>query len=392
LRLAVYCDFPYRQHEGRVYAGQAFLIFLLGLSELVEHLALVGRLDPLDAPWHFPVSEGTEFHPLPHYERMSDPLRVFGVLGRSVRSFWRALDDVDTVWLFGPHPLAILFALLAMARGRRVALGVRQDYIPYVRNRHPGRRGLLAGAQLIDRAFRALARCSAVVAVGPTVAEQYTTARRLLAINVVLVGASELLGEDDPPAASTAEELVVLSVGRLDDEKNPLLLADVLAELQRDGRRWSMVVCGEGPLEGRLRERVHSYGLDDRVELRGFVAAGPALRALYRGSDFLLHVSFTEGVPQVLFEAFAAGLPVVATDVGSVAAVAGDAALLVAPDDAQAAAVALRRLADDRELRARLLDRGLKIAREHTREEQCRRVAEFLSAGSSCRRLPPTPT
>ncbi len=367
-----------------MYAGQAFVLFLAGLSELVEHLVLVGRLDPLDAPWHFPVPDGIEYRPLPHYGQVSEPLSVLAALGRSVRSFWRALDDVDTVWLFGPHPLVILFALLALARRRRVALGVRQDYIPYVRNRHPGRRGLLFGARLIDRAFRLLARRCLVVAVGPAVAGQYTEARRLLMTNVVLVGESELLDKGSPPAISQGEDLVVLSVGRLDDEKNPLLLADVLANLRQDGRPWRMIICGEGPLEDRLRERLAAFELDKHAEMRGFVPAGEALWILYRNSDFLLHVSFTEGVPQVLFEAFAAGLPVVATDVGGVGAVAADSALLIGPEDSRAAATALRRLADDRELCEQLVADGLEIAREHTREEQCRRVAEFLATWDGC--------
>jgi glycosyltransferase involved in cell wall biosynthesis len=382
LRLAVYCDFPYRRYRGRTYAGQAFVVFLLGLTELVDQLVLIGRIDPTDAPWHFALPDEVSYRPLPHYERMSEPLGVLGALGRSVQRFWRVLDEVDAVWLFGPNPLAILFALLAMTRGRQVALGVRQDYLAYVRNRHPGGRHLQFGALLLDRAFRLLARRCAVVAVGPTVAGQYAAARRLLATSVVLVGEEDVLREGEPPASSRGQELVVLSVGRLDGEKNPLLLADVLAELRKDGRPWRMIVCGEGPLEQPLRDRLRMRGVDDeRVELRGFVPAGPALRETYASSDFLLHVSLTEGVPQVLFEAFAAGLPVVATDVGGVAAVAGDAALLVAPNDPIAAAAALRRLAEDSELRQAMAQSGLRIARAHTREAQCRQVVEFIAGG-----------
>lgn len=381
MRLAVYSDFPYRRHDDRLYAGQAFVLFLAGLADFAEHLVLVGRLDPLDAPWHFLLPDSIEYKPLPHYAKASEPLGVFAALAGSVSAFWRALDGIDTVWLFGPHPLVILFALIALARRRSVALGVRQDYIPYVRNRHPGRRGLLFGAQLVDRAFRLLARFCMVVTVGPALARQYDGARRLLMMNVALIGESELLGEDALPATSQGEDLVVLSVGRLDDEKNPLLLADVLADLRRDGRPWRMTVCGDGPLEDRLRERFAELGLDECADVRGFVAAGAALQALYRNSDFLLHVSFTEGVPQVLFEAFAAGLPVVATDVGGVGTMAGSAALLVGPNDARAATAALRRLAEDRELCKRLVAAGLQVARAHTREEQCRRVAEFLAAG-----------
>jgi glycosyltransferase involved in cell wall biosynthesis len=129
-----------------------------------------------------------------------------------------------------------------------------------------------------------------------------------------------------------------------------------------------------------LRERLRERRVQSYASLRGFVPVGPALQEIYRGSDLFLHTSHTEGVPQVLFEAFAAGLPVVATDVGGVATVADGAALLVPPDDPSAAVSALRILAADEELRARLVRAGLDIARQSTREAQCERVANFLEA------------
>jgi glycosyltransferase involved in cell wall biosynthesis len=91
-----------------------------------------------------------------------------------------------------------------------------------------------------------------------------------------------------------------------------------------------------------------------------------------------LHVSWTEGVPQVLFEAFAARLPVVATDVGGVGAVAGDAAILIQPGDPDAAAEALERIAEDVDLRRRLTDAGVAQASKHNFEAEAARTAEFL--------------
>jgi glycosyltransferase involved in cell wall biosynthesis len=99
---------------------------------------------------------------------------------------------------------------------------------------------------------------------------------------------------------------------------------------------------------------------------------------LYRSSDVFLHVSWTEGVPQVLFEAFAAGLPVVATRVGGVADAVGDAALLVDPGDAAQAADAVRRVVEDRELRDRLVQRGLHRATETSLDVQAASVFAFL--------------
>jgi glycosyltransferase involved in cell wall biosynthesis len=78
-------------------------------------------------------------------------------------------------------------------------------------------------------------------------------------------------------------------------------------------------------------------------------------------------------VPQVLYEAFSAGLPVVGTDVGGVGAAAGEAALLVRPGDAAAMARAVARL-DDPLVRRRVVDAGLRRAREHTIERESARL------------------
>jgi glycosyltransferase involved in cell wall biosynthesis len=380
LRLAVYSDFPYRRSNGRVYAEQAFVVFLCGLAEFLDGLTLVGRLDPDPAAWHFRVPGTVAYQPLPHYARLSRPFGVLSATARSARRFWRLLDETDTALLFGPNPLAVVFALMTLCRRRRLALGVRQDYLVYVGARHPGNAPLLLAARLLDGAFRLLARRSAVLVVGPVLAEHYSRAARLLDVNVVLVGDRDVVAGLDQAAHGAGTERVVLSVGRLDNEKNPLLLADVLAELCLAEPTWRMVVCGEGPLKDRLRERLERLGVAGQAELRGFVPMGTELREIYRASDFLLHVSHTEGVPQVLFEAFAAGLPIVATDVGGVRRALGDAGLLVGPDDAPAAAAALRRLAEEDCLRERLVEAGLERIRASTRERQCAKVVDFLRA------------
>lgn len=83
----------------------------------------------------------------------------------------------------------------------------------------------------------------------------------------------------------------------------------------------------------------------------------------------------------MLFEAFAARLPVVATAVGGVPDAVSDAALLIPPADAGAAVDALTSIAADERLRERLVERGLVLVRGRTIDAECRRVAEFLARG-----------
>jgi glycosyltransferase involved in cell wall biosynthesis len=212
----------------------------------------------------------------------------------------------------------------------------------------------------------------------------------VLAVTISLVSEGDI--ESSPTGRNWADERIVLSVGRLEEEKNPLLLADILANLRATDSRWRLVVCGEGPLEGALRDRLAALGVDDAAELRGYLPLQGGLRDAYREAHALLHVSRTEGLPQVLFEAFAAGLPVVATAVGSVAEAAGGAALLMEPDDADAAADRLRQLAADEELRARLVQAGVERVRAHTIEAELRRTASFLKGEFSSPRSATAPS
>jgi len=378
MRLAVYTDYPYHRIGTSVYAERAFAVFLARLGSDFENFTVIGRLAPSSEGGRYELGEHVNLVPLPYYPRLSDPLPALRGMAGALRRFWKALRDTDCVWLLGPHPLVFAFAVMAWLRRKRVVLGVRENLPEYVRTRHPNRRGLRLAAWAMDHSFRALGRLCAVVAVGPAIADRYRHARRLLQISVSLVDEADVVA----PSSKRLEhegELNVLSVGRLDTEKNPLMLADVLALLVENDPRWRLIVCGEGSLADNLYERLRELGVDGNAELRGYVPLDGGLMSLYRECQMLLHVSWTEGLPQVLYEAFAAALPVVATDVGGVAAAGGNAVSLVPPGDPEAAARALRELAEDETLRRRRVEAGNALVRDATMQKECRRVAEFIA-------------
>jgi glycosyltransferase involved in cell wall biosynthesis len=374
MRLAAYEDAIYqRDAAGTLTVHRAFPLFMFGLAAEVEQLTVLGRLDPSVGRSHYVVPAGAEFAPLPHYENAAQVGAVLRALGGTAKQFWNVLGRSDAVWVNGPSPMAVLLAVLALLRRRRVVLGVRQDTLAYARNRFPGRRAPQLAFRLLEAVWRALARVAPVSAVGPDLARRYAGARRLHELSVSFVTDADLA------AARTARgeaPYTLLSVGRLETEKNPLLLADVLAELGEDYR---LEILGEGPLADDLRARLDELGVAGRATLAGYVPLDGGLLDRYRAADLFLHVSWTEGLPQVLLEAFAARAPVVATDVGGVGAVAEGAALLVPPGDAAAAADAVRRLLGDDELRGRLVAAGLERARERTAEAERRRLAAFIA-------------
>jgi glycosyltransferase involved in cell wall biosynthesis len=377
MRLAVYTDYKYRRDDEAVYAEKAFTLFLGRLAHDLGGLVLLGRLDPRPGQWHYRLPSRVSFVPLPWYPTLARPLAAVPAMVNSIRLFWRALDDVDVVWLLGPHLLSLAFLAVAALRRKRVVLGARQDLPRYVASRHPGRRPLRVAALVLEGAWRVLARYHAIVVVGPDLEHKYRRARAVLGMYVSLVE-GHAIEDAANDGRRYSGDLSVLAVGRLEREKNPLLLADILALLRESEPRWRLIVCGDGPMREELVERLDRLGVREYADLRGYVAMNGGLARFYRDCHLFLHVSWTEGVPQVLFEAFAARLPVVATAVGGVPRAAAGCALLVPPGDARATANGLLSLARDPSWRERLTQSGAARVRRHTIEAESRRVAEFL--------------
>ena len=224
--------------------------------------------------------------------------------------------------------------------------------------------------------YRARAKLAAGdVPAAMALARQYLHSGSLLDLSISLIRANDI---SDEVRRDYSGDLIALSVGRLESEKNPLALADVIAALRRLDPRWRLVVCGEGGLRGALERRIEELGVADAVELRGYVPHDAGLAATYREAHALAHVTWTEGLPQILYEAFAARLPVVATDVGGIREAVGDAAILVPPGDPQGIAEGLEVVGRDASVRDRLVERGLEVVGSHTLESESERAAEFI--------------
>lgn len=133
-------------------------------------------------------------------------------------------------------------------------------------------------------------------------------------------------------------------VGRVSREKGLDVLIEALAHLKRTHVQLSVI--GEGPALKQAQEQARALGVEKQVTWHGLV---PDAGLLLAGFDTLVLSSRTEGTPIVLFEAIAAGVPVVATAVGGVPAMIGEReAVLVPSEDPPALARGIARTLDDR--------------------------------------------
>ncbi len=109
------------------------------------------------------------------------------------------------------------------------------------------------------------------------------------------------------------EAWVVGTVGRLAPEKNQAMIVDSMASLL--GERRHLVIVGDGPERDALRARIDAIGLGRYVHMTG---ARSDVQRLFAAFDAFTLSSLTEGLPLVMLEAMATGLPVVSTAVGGI--------------------------------------------------------------------------
>ena len=152
----------------------------------------------------------------------------------------------------------------------------------------------------------------------------------------------------------SAGEVRVIFVGRLSPEKGVTGLLDAMSTMQSDARP-RLTLVGDGPLRPGLERQARELGLDAKVDFLGRLSEPETLAQIAR-SDILILPSFMEGLPIVLMEALALGVPVIASRVAGIPELVTDGAtgLLFTPSNWDELATALGRLVGDDALRSRL--------------------------------------
>jgi glycosyltransferase involved in cell wall biosynthesis len=160
------------------------------------------------------------------------------------------------------------------------------------------------------------------------------------------------------------DALLLGCVGRLVELKNHAMLIDALPGLLAAHPALQAVIVGDGPLQAALQARIDALGLGVRVRLTG---ARDDVHALLPALDVFVLPSRTEGLSIALLEACAAGLAVVATDVGGNGEIIADGRTgrLVPSDDVPALQAALDALLQDPAGRSRLGAAAREWVRSH---------------------------
>jgi glycosyltransferase involved in cell wall biosynthesis len=176
-----------------------------------------------------------------------------------------------------------------------------------------------------------------------------------------------------------AGESLILAVGRLSKEKAHIDLIAAFSGLRKStpAVNAKLMIVGEGPERRRLEAAADSFGCRERVV---FTGQSSEVWPFYSAADVFVLPSHSEGSPNVLLEAMAGGIPIVATEVGGVPEMVeqNQSALLVPANDPPALAAAIVRVLIDGELAQRLTtNASALVATRYTLEDYVRSLVEI---------------
>lgn len=167
------------------------------------------------------------------------------------------------------------------------------------------------------------------------------------------------LRNGDPP--SSAERPLILAVAQLTERKGLQYLVGACARLRDQGIAFRCEIVGEGDLHDDLQRLIRELGLGSMVTLTGPLSYPQVVARYHRASAFVLPCVIApdgdrDGIPNVILEAMAAGVPVISTPISGIPEVVrdGETGLLVSEANVEELATAILRVLGDAELRIRL--------------------------------------
>lgn len=123
---------------------------------------------------------------------------------------------------------------------------------------------------------------------------------------------------------SPHEGIIFLFMGRIAESKGVLNIVAAARDLARKSHKFKINICGTGPLQQLLVDKITSDHLQSHVEYLGFVSGEAKEKILHESDVMLLPTNHNEGFPYALLEAFSYAMPVIGTRKGAIADVLAD--------------------------------------------------------------------
>ena len=352
---------------------------------LIRHLALLDSKNSyvlfFDEPFlRDRTMDEAGLHGAPNFQVKMVPHGVFSVQNQLSLPRMLAREGLDVF-----HSLNYMIPVLAFPRrkhGKTKCVVTIHDVIPMIFPRHAPQSRKAKLYPIYHRLMIEVgARASAIITVSDASRKDLLEQLRIPAdegskVKTIYNGVSERFR----PAAHMKPDTTdknILFVGRVDPYKNLEELIRAFAKI-REKNLFPITLTVAGPRDERYPEAPNTakeLGVDDAVNWTGYISDEDLVCA-YQQADVLVHPSRYEGFGLQVVEAMACGTPVICGNGGALPEVAGDAGLVLDPNDIDNMARQIEQVLSDRQLAAEMTRKGFQQASKFTWERVAQQVLE----------------
>lgn len=388
MTLGILYHMPFwRDADGRLWEAEGSLArYVDSLAPYFDEIVLsVPVFDRPQTAGSRVRSSNVRLAPLPYFP---GPRQFYPMLPRVNRRLRAWVEECDVIHLRVPSPAAFFAFRHALNLGKPVFLLVVGDYqalLPHLPYRGIKKRLFSIYVAFEEWALRRMTTRALTFANGAALREKHEAqGATVFETRTSTLNLSEMASRED---SCESRPVRLLTVSRIDPRKGLRVLPEAVAQLVEAGIDVTLDIVG--PTIGSIGDEEKAaiaaeaarLGVADRVTLAGAVALDELITK-YRDYDiFVLPTRPGEGVPRVLMEAMANGLPLIATRVSGIGSLVthGQNGLLIDEPSAGAVARAVRLLIDQPRVRREIIQGGYKTARAHTLERQAAEMMRIVA-------------
>ncbi|MHA7129393.1 glycosyltransferase family 4 protein [Algoriphagus namhaensis] len=352
MKLFAYNDFILKKSGDDFYGDDSHVLFITHTGEkFFEDYSLGSRIRKSEEPGFYFIPNGKEhLLALPDYASVADFLKKPQLFTEARKILRGQLTKYDVFWLTWPHPISFLLLTL-IGRKKPKVLFIRQNLEELIRVRYSGIQR--SAGLLFTKAMYAYARRFHRDALVVTVGHEMYERMRSQFKEVGYVSDCIVPQRVSIPArlGFVGQNVKLIFVGRMEPEKGLMDLVDAVDRLTKK-YPIELTLVGDGISKKPVEDRIKKLGLENKVQLAGYVPFGDSLFDLYSSHDVMVISSYSEGLPKIINEARAFALPIVSTAVGGIKTELKDehTVIFVEPKNPNSLASGIQRLIEDPEL------------------------------------------
>jgi len=386
-RLLVVGSDPVWKKNDKYFTLSPFNTFFSAFLQYFDHvsMALPFLGDKIQIKNGIAMPEDIEIVELPGFKGVIDFIRKsIWILPKLIPVLHKEIKKSDAVMVMHDDFLGLITLLQARKQKKPHLLFLGGNQVEVVRNKYTGlkRWGAIYLAHLFEKIDQYwMDHGLTVLVTGREMIERLSAPERY-----IYPYFTSLISDEDiiyrKPRDISSNSTNILYAGFLTENKGVHILLEAFARFREKYHTpdIKLHLAGDGYFRPKLEEICQQLKITENVIFYGFIGDKEKLKQLFREADMFVLPSKSEGIPKVLLEAMAYGVPILTTNVGGIPDIIEDGVngLLIPPGSPGGLVKGMAKILFDAKLRQKLIDGGYHFIKEHTKEKQAKEIIEYL--------------